>query len=174
MPHPKCEVLIKDLWSDWLLGHDLPQSGYSESIQQLLHCEAKLLRKHGVSVSLLAAVSKVRLQQHSTIFFFKEQGLCLLAAISKVRLQHSIDLLMGRVSVSLLAAISKVRLQHSIDLLMSRVSVSLLAANSKVHLQQHSTDLLMSRVSVSLFAAVSKECPQEQSKMYATSTEQNH
>ena len=82
-------------------------------------------------------------------FFFKEQGLCLLAAISKVHLQHSIDLL------------------------MSRVSVSLLAANSKVHLQQHSTDLLMSRVSVSLFAAVSKACPQEQSKMYA-STEQNH
>ena len=107
-------------------------------------------------------------------FFVKEQGLCLLAAISKVRLQQSTDLLMSRVSVSLLAANSKVRLQqHSTDLLMSRVSVSLLAANSKVHLQQHSTDLLMSRVSVSLFAAVSKACPQEQSKMYA-STEQNH
>ena len=75
----------------------------------------------------------------------------LLAAVSKVRLQHSTDLLLSMDSVSLLAAISKVYLQqHSTDLLMSRVSVSLLAAVSKVRLQQHSTDLLMSRVSVSL------------------------
>ena len=102
-----------------------------------------------LSLSLLPS-AKYACNNTVPFFFFKEQGLCLLAAISKVRLQHNIDLLMGR------------------------VSVSLLAANSKVHLQQHSTDLLMSRVSVSLFAAVSKECPQEQSKMYATSTEQNH